>query len=105
MRVGGLGSERGAHPLCVGCRTGEKLSPDPAKASSESQRCLLCLCALDIDGGEWGAWGGVSGGHPCTPQSHACPPALAEEELALEPTLILEEPEENGCCQDTPAAG
>ncbi|XP_014133519.2 cytoplasmic tRNA 2-thiolation protein 2 isoform X1 [Falco cherrug] len=61
-------------------RTGEKLSPAPAKASSESQRCLLCLCALDIAG---------------------------EEELALEPTLIIEEPEpvENGCCQDTPAAG
>ncbi|NWV08533.1 CTU2 protein, partial [Ptilonorhynchus violaceus] len=33
-------------------RTGEKLSPEPAKASSESQRCLLCLCGLDIDGGE-----------------------------------------------------
>ncbi|XP_027540770.1 cytoplasmic tRNA 2-thiolation protein 2 isoform X1 [Neopelma chrysocephalum] len=32
-------------------RTGEKLSPDPAKASSESQRCLLCLCGLDIEGG------------------------------------------------------
>ncbi|XP_066050854.1 cytoplasmic tRNA 2-thiolation protein 2 isoform X2 [Chamaea fasciata] len=46
-------------------RTGEKLSPEPAKASSESQRCLLCLCGLDTDG---------------------------EEELALEPTLILEEP-------------
>ncbi|XP_027746007.1 cytoplasmic tRNA 2-thiolation protein 2 isoform X2 [Empidonax traillii] len=55
-------------------RTGEKLSPDPAKASSESQRCLLCLCGLDIEG---------------------------EEELALEPTLIWEEPEPvaNGCCQ------
>ncbi|NXA64138.1 CTU2 protein, partial [Mohoua ochrocephala] len=39
-------------------RTGEKLSPEPAKASSESQRCLLCLCGLDIDGGEWGGhWG------------------------------------------------
>ncbi|XP_010578012.1 PREDICTED: cytoplasmic tRNA 2-thiolation protein 2 [Haliaeetus leucocephalus] len=59
-------------------RTGEKLSPAPAKASSESQRCLLCLCALDIAG---------------------------EEELALEPTLITEEPEWNGCCQDTAAAG
>ncbi|XP_039947412.1 cytoplasmic tRNA 2-thiolation protein 2 isoform X2 [Hirundo rustica] len=46
-------------------RTGEKLSPEPAKASSESQRCLLCLCGLDTDG---------------------------EEELALEPTLIWEEP-------------
>ncbi|NXD48503.1 CTU2 protein, partial [Corvus moneduloides] len=34
-------------------RTGEKLSPEPAKASSESQRCLLCLCGLDTDGGEW----------------------------------------------------
>ncbi|XP_054245650.1 cytoplasmic tRNA 2-thiolation protein 2 [Indicator indicator] len=50
-------------------RTGEKLSPDPAKASCEEERCLLCLCALDI------AW---------------------EEDLALEPTLILEEPEESG---------
>ncbi|XP_014797949.1 PREDICTED: cytoplasmic tRNA 2-thiolation protein 2 [Calidris pugnax] len=61
-------------------RTGEKLSPAPAKASSESQRCLLCLCALDIAG---------------------------EEELALEPTLIVEETEPvgDGCCQDTPAAG
>ncbi|XP_074737341.1 cytoplasmic tRNA 2-thiolation protein 2 isoform X1 [Strix uralensis] len=61
-------------------RTGEKLSPAPAQASSESQRCLLCLCALDIAG---------------------------EEELALEPTLITEEPEPagNGCCQDTPTAG
>ncbi|XP_030083332.2 cytoplasmic tRNA 2-thiolation protein 2 isoform X2 [Serinus canaria] len=46
-------------------RTGEKLSPEPAKASSESDRCLLCLCGLDTYG---------------------------EEELALEPTLILEEP-------------
>lgn len=46
-------------------RTGEKLSPEPAKASSESHRCLLCLCGLDTYG---------------------------EEELALEPTLILEEP-------------
>ncbi|XP_016156542.1 PREDICTED: cytoplasmic tRNA 2-thiolation protein 2, partial [Ficedula albicollis] len=46
-------------------RTGEKLSPEPAKASSESERCLLCLCRLDTDG---------------------------EEELALEPTLIFEEP-------------
>lgn len=46
-------------------RTGEKLSPEPAKASSEAQRCLLCLCGLDTEG---------------------------EEELALEPTLILEEP-------------
>ncbi|NWZ74120.1 CTU2 protein, partial [Acrocephalus arundinaceus] len=33
-------------------RTGEKLSPEPAKASSESQRCLLCLCGLDTEGGE-----------------------------------------------------
>ncbi|NXT95245.1 CTU2 protein, partial [Anhinga rufa] len=33
-------------------RTGEKLSPAPAKASSESERCLLCLCALDIAGGD-----------------------------------------------------
>ncbi|NWH85477.1 CTU2 protein, partial [Aegithalos caudatus] len=33
-------------------RTGDKLSPEPAKASSESQRCLLCLCGLDTDGGE-----------------------------------------------------
>ncbi|NXR43063.1 CTU2 protein, partial [Zosterops hypoxanthus] len=33
-------------------RTGEKLSPEPAKATSESQRCLLCLCGLDTIGGE-----------------------------------------------------
>ncbi|XP_054054826.1 cytoplasmic tRNA 2-thiolation protein 2 isoform X2 [Rissa tridactyla] len=61
-------------------RTGEKLSPAPAKASSESQRCLLCLCALDIAG---------------------------EEELALEPTLITEEtePAGDGCCQGATAAG
>ncbi|XP_051485700.1 cytoplasmic tRNA 2-thiolation protein 2 isoform X2 [Apus apus] len=61
-------------------RTGEKLSPAPAIASCESERCLLCLCALDIAG---------------------------EEELALEPTLIMDEPEfvENGCCQDAPLAG
>ncbi|OXB78410.1 UNVERIFIED_CONTAM: hypothetical protein H355_009181 [Colinus virginianus] len=45
-------------------RTGEKLSAAPAEASSELQRCLLCLCALDIAG---------------------------EEELALEPTLVKEE--------------
>ncbi|KAI6077690.1 Cytoplasmic tRNA 2-thiolation protein 2 isoform X2 [Aix galericulata] len=45
-------------------RTGEKLSAAPAEASSELQRCLLCLCALDIAG---------------------------EEELALEPTLVTEE--------------
>ncbi|KFQ55105.1 Cytoplasmic tRNA 2-thiolation protein 2, partial [Nestor notabilis] len=32
-------------------RTGEKLSSDRAKATCESQRCLLCLCALDLDGG------------------------------------------------------
>ncbi|XP_009078955.1 PREDICTED: cytoplasmic tRNA 2-thiolation protein 2, partial [Acanthisitta chloris] len=50
-------------------RTGEKLSPEPAKASSEEQRCLLCLCGLDIEG---------------------------EEVLALEPTLIVEEPMRNG---------
>ncbi|KFW84049.1 Cytoplasmic tRNA 2-thiolation protein 2, partial [Manacus vitellinus] len=42
-------------------RTGEKLSPDPAKASSESQRCLLCLCGLDIEGGEWVGHGGLRG--------------------------------------------
>ncbi|XP_067158464.1 cytoplasmic tRNA 2-thiolation protein 2 [Apteryx mantelli] len=63
-------------------RTGEKLSTAPAEASSEPgaepQRCLLCLCALDT---------------------------LAEEDLALEPTLIAEEaaqrPQglaEDGCC-------
>ncbi|XP_072202254.1 cytoplasmic tRNA 2-thiolation protein 2 [Excalfactoria chinensis] len=44
-------------------RTGEKLSVAPAEANSEQQRCLLCLCALDIAG---------------------------EEELALEPTLVKE---------------
>ncbi|NXH98361.1 CTU2 protein, partial [Pachycephala philippinensis] len=37
---GGLGC---THTPRCGCRTGEKLSPEPAKASSESQRCLLCL--------------------------------------------------------------
>ncbi|NXL72026.1 CTU2 protein, partial [Leptocoma aspasia] len=42
-------------------RTGEKLSPEPAKASSESQRCLLCLCGLDTDGGEWGGHWGARG--------------------------------------------
>lgn len=44
-----------------GCRTGEKLSPEPAKASSESQRCLLCLCGLDTEGGEWGQQWGAQG--------------------------------------------
>lgn len=39
-------------PILYGHRTGEKLSAAPAEASSELQRCLLCLCALDIDGGE-----------------------------------------------------
>ncbi|PKU33349.1 cytoplasmic trna 2-thiolation protein 2 [Limosa lapponica baueri] len=41
------------------------------------------------------------------PQSHACSLALAEEELALEPTLITEETEPvgDGCCQGAPAAG
>ncbi|XP_053934639.1 cytoplasmic tRNA 2-thiolation protein 2 [Cuculus canorus] len=58
-------------------RTGEKLSPDPAKASSESERCLLCLCALDIAG---------------------------EEELALEPTLIMDEPEPVGDRAESRAA-
>ncbi|XP_065517333.1 cytoplasmic tRNA 2-thiolation protein 2 isoform X2 [Lathamus discolor] len=61
-------------------RTGEKLSADRTKPSCESERCLLCLCALDLDG---------------------------EEELALEPTLIIDdaELEKNGCCHDPPAAG
>lgn len=41
------------------------------------------------------------------PQSHPCCLALAEEELALEPTLIMEEtePAGDGCCQDAPAVG
>ncbi|XP_068811640.1 cytoplasmic tRNA 2-thiolation protein 2 [Struthio camelus] len=64
-------------------RTGEKLSTAPAEAGSEPgaepQRCLLCLCALDT---------------------------LAEEDLALEPTLIVEEaaaqrppgPAGDSCC-------
>ncbi|NXP86336.1 CTU2 protein, partial [Passerina amoena] len=53
--VGGLGCTHNPH---FGCRTGEKLSPEPAKASGESQRCLLCLCGLDTFGGEWGGhWG------------------------------------------------
>lgn len=45
-------------------RTGEKLSVAPAESNGELQRCLLCLCALDIAG---------------------------EEELALEPTLVKED--------------
>lgn len=87
--VEGLGC---THSPCVGCRTGEKLSPEPAKASSESQRCLLCLCGLDTNGGEWGGHWGAQGelGSSCAPLSD--PLALTEEELALEPTLILEEP-------------
>ncbi|XP_062442896.1 cytoplasmic tRNA 2-thiolation protein 2 isoform X2 [Rhea pennata] len=70
-------------------RTGEKLSTAPAEASSEPgaepQRCLLCLCALDT---------------------------LAEEDLALEPTLIAEEaaqrpqePAGDGCCRSSPMPG
>ncbi|NXO61865.1 CTU2 protein, partial [Phainopepla nitens] len=56
--AGGVGGSGGTHNPHFGCRTGEKLSPEPAKASSESQRCLLCLCGLDTDGGEWGGhWG------------------------------------------------
>lgn len=39
-------------PILHGRRTGEKLSAAPAEAGSELQRCLLCLCALDIAGGE-----------------------------------------------------
>lgn len=41
------------------------------------------------------------------PQPHPCSAALAEEELALEPTLITEEtePAGDGCCQDATAAG
>ncbi|NWX98370.1 CTU2 protein, partial [Nothoprocta ornata] len=34
-------------------RTGEKLSPAPAEGTSESELCLLCLCALDTLTGEW----------------------------------------------------
>ncbi|NXI34088.1 CTU2 protein, partial [Galbula dea] len=41
-------------------RTGEKMSPAPAKASCESERCLLCLCALDIAGEENGCCQGAS---------------------------------------------
>ncbi|NXJ04614.1 CTU2 protein, partial [Odontophorus gujanensis] len=52
---GGWGQTMGcpcSSPLHI-CRTGEKLSVAPAEASSELQRCLLCLCALDTAGGEW----------------------------------------------------
>ncbi|NXD29709.1 CTU2 protein, partial [Spelaeornis formosus] len=60
--VPGVWGDWTAPTPCVGCRTGEKLSPEPAKASSESQRCLLCLCGLDTEGGEWGEhWGGRGG--------------------------------------------
>lgn len=78
---------RCSSPLYI-CRTGEKLSVAPAEANSELQRCLLCLCALDIAGGEW-HWGGyteVTAYAKCD-----CPSVLAEEELALEPTLVKEE--------------
>lgn len=59
-RYGTLGWDTHTHtqagcppsPILYGHRTGEKLSAAPAEASSELQRCLLCLCALDIDGGE-----------------------------------------------------
>ncbi|NXI10362.1 CTU2 protein, partial [Irena cyanogastra] len=59
-------------------RTGEKLSPEPAKASSECQRCLLCLCGLDTIGGEWGGRWGARGdlGSSCAPLSD--PLALTE---------------------------
>lgn len=50
--AGGVGGLQCTHNPCFGCRTGEKLSPEPAKATSESQRCLLCLCGLDTIGGE-----------------------------------------------------
>lgn len=84
--MGGLGCTHNPH---FGCRTGEKLSPEPAKASSESQRCLLCLCGLDTIGGEWGEhWGELGSSHGPLGD----PLALTEEELALEPTLIWEEP-------------
>lgn len=61
---GGNGGARGlgcTHTPRFGCRTGEKLSPEPAKASSEAQRCLLCLCGLDTEGGEWGGHRGARG--------------------------------------------
>lgn len=55
---GGWGQAVGcpcSSPLHI-CRTGEKLSVAPAESNGELQRCLLCLCALDIAGGEW-HWG------------------------------------------------
>ncbi|NXT25648.1 CTU2 protein, partial [Syrrhaptes paradoxus] len=74
-------------------RTGEKLSPAPAKASSESERCLLCLCALDIEGGEWGRqWGGLRGvlcqpwGHHTVTTEGPCP-HRAESKAAFIPLL------------------
>uniref|UniRef100_A0A8C5T0N8 Cytoplasmic tRNA 2-thiolation protein 2 n=1 Tax=Malurus cyaneus samueli TaxID=2593467 RepID=A0A8C5T0N8_9PASS len=50
-------------------RTGEKLSPEPAKASSESQRCLLCLCGLDIEGDTSPSHCGTAGAG-ATPQGY-----------------------------------
>ncbi|NWH70365.1 CTU2 protein, partial [Piaya cayana] len=78
-------------------RTGEKLSPDPAKASSESERCLLCLCALDIAGGdrwETGAgrmprqWGERLGqGECCASTTEGSCPHRAESRAAFIPLL------------------
>uniref|UniRef100_A0A8B9IF64 Cytoplasmic tRNA 2-thiolation protein 2 n=1 Tax=Anser cygnoides TaxID=8845 RepID=A0A8B9IF64_ANSCY len=52
-------------------RTGEKLSAAPAEAGSELQRCLLCLCALDIAGGE--CWGRGAGAGDAVPTHHPSP--------------------------------
>ncbi|NXG64459.1 CTU2 protein, partial [Hemiprocne comata] len=73
-------------------RTGEKLSPAPAMANCESERCLLCLCALDIAGGEWGRWwelgqlrGGVAGHHAGTSDGPC--PHRTESKAAFIPLL------------------
>ncbi|NXY91530.1 CTU2 protein, partial [Alcedo cyanopectus] len=66
-------------------RTGEKMSPDPAKTNIESERCVLCLCALDLASGEWGggervlqecsreSMGGTTGGTEATVPASLCP--------------------------------
>ncbi|NWR86446.1 CTU2 protein, partial [Furnarius figulus] len=77
-------------------RTGEKLSPDPGGGSSESQRCLLCLGGLDIEGGV-SMWAGGDSSIPYPLQGHRggtaecpCPrpcPHRAESKAAYIPLL------------------
>ncbi|EOB08765.1 UPF0432 protein C16orf84-like protein, partial [Anas platyrhynchos] len=66
-------------------RTGEKLSAAPAEASSELQRCLLCLCAMDIDGGWW-HWGHGAGAGATVPAHHPSP-RRADSRAAFIPLL------------------